>query len=477
MTSIGIIGTGFGGVGVAAEFLRHGHDDVRLWERDEHLGGVWRDNAYPGAACDVPSPLYEFSWAPSRTWTRRYAGQAEILAYLRRVADAEGVTARTRFGTTVVGADWSESDAVWTVRFADGGSERVDVLVSAVGQLSTPQAPDLPGLDAFTAAGGRLFHAARWPEGFDARGRRIAVVGSAATAVQLIPRLAADADRLVVLSRSANHIMFKPDGPLPRWWRPALGLERRFFSGLAVQLSRALDPSTSSAAVFRALTTWQLRRQVRDPELRRALTPAHELGCKRILFSNDYYPALQRPNVTLVPEAVDALTPTGVRAADGREFDVDTVVLATGFASQEFLEHIDVRGRGGRLLRDAWTGGARAHLGIYVPGFPNLFLCYGPNTNLGGSSILLMEEAQARHMRQALDRLRASGAATVEPTVEAEAAWDTDLQGRLAESVWAGCQSWYRHPATGRITSNWPGGTSAYARRTADLDPAEFAWA
>ncbi|WP_394550638.1 FAD-dependent oxidoreductase [Agromyces sp. MMS24-JH15] len=476
MTSIGIIGAGFGGVGVAAELLRHGHDDVRLWERADGIGGVWRENRYPGAACDVPSPLYSFSWAPERSWTRRYAGQAEILAYLRRVADAEGVTARTRFGATVVGAEWSEAEASWTVRFDDGRTEQVDVLISAVGQLATPRSPDLPGRDAFVAGGGEVVHAAGWPDGFDARGRRIAVVGSAATAVQLVPKLAAEASELVVFSRSANHVLPKFDGPLPRWYGPGIALERRFWAAIGEQLSRAMDPATPQAAVFTALTRFQLARQVRDPALRRALTPAHRLGCKRVLFSNDYYPALQRPNVTLVTEGVAGFTPTGVRAADGREFDVDAVVTATGFDAQQFLDRIEVRGRGGRLLHDHWSGGARAHLGMYVPGFPNLFVCYGPNTNLGGSSILLMEEAQARHLRQVVDRMRRTGASTVEVTDRAEAEWDADVQGRLADSVWTGCASWYRHPETGRVTSNWPGGTTEYARRTAVLEPTDFAW-
>ncbi|WP_243077252.1 NAD(P)/FAD-dependent oxidoreductase [Microbacterium sp. SS28] len=473
MPRIGIIGSGFAGVAVATELLRHGHRDIRLWERAADLGGVWRDNTYPGAACDVPSPFYSFSFAPWHGWPQRYAGQREILRYLHAVAEREGVSERVRLGVSVESATWDPDAAAWTVTFADGATEQVEVLISAVGQLSTPVIPDLPGAADFA---GDSFHTARWPEGFDPAGREIAVIGSAATAVQLVPALAESAARVHVLQRTPNYIWWKPDGDYAPWYRPWSRIERPFFRWLGEQFSRAIEEGSFAARVSRGVTQWQLKRQVKDAALRRALTPDYPIGCKRILFSNDYYPALQRPNVDLVTERIQRLEPEGVRLADGRMLRADTVVYATGFAAQSFLHGIRITGSVGEELHDRWAEGARAHRGMYVPGFPNLVLMYGPNTNLGGSSILLMLEAQAAHARRVIDRLTATGASSVEPTVEAEARWDDDVQGALATTAWSSCGNWYRHPGSDRVTSNWPGGTTSYVRVMQGLDPHEFTW-
>ena len=478
---VGIIGSGFGGIAVADELLRHGVTDVRLWERAHDLGGVWRDNRYPGAACDVPSPLYSFSFAPSRRWTRRYAGQAEILDYLRRVALDRGIAPLVRTGTEVLGAEWN--GAAWRVRFApssDGSArpdELVDVLVSAVGQLSTPVVPELDGAASFL---GPAFHAAQWPSDFDATGRRIAVIGSAATAVQLVPALTGIAARLDVHQRHANSLWPKPDGRYPRWYRPFAVAERGVFRALGELFSRGLDDRSVLGRAHRAITSWRLRSQVRDPRLRAQLTPDYTIGCKRILFSNDYYPALTRDDVQLLTDPIARITPTGVvtrdQAGAETEREVDAIVFATGFAAQQFLDGIEITGAGGAALHDTWRDGARAHLGITVPGFPNLAIAYGPNTNLGGSSIVLMLEAQARRIRTLATTLADGGHVAVEPTVAAEAAWDATVQGELEHSPWASCDNWYRHPATGRITSNWPGGTVAYRRRLRRFDPAEYSW-
>jgi cation diffusion facilitator CzcD-associated flavoprotein CzcO len=473
MARIGIIGSGFAGVAVATELLRNGHRDIRLWERGDDLGGVWRDNTYPGAACDVPSPFYSFSFAPWRGWSRRYAGQPEILRYLRAVAEREGIAERVRLRTTVESATWDADAAAWLVEFDDGATETVDILITAVGQLSTPVIPDLTGAADFA---GRSFHTARWPEGFDPAGREIAVVGSAATAVQLVPAIAETAARVHVLQRSPNYVWWKPDGGYAPWYRPWSRLERPFFRWLGEQFSRAIEEGSIAAKISRGVTQWQLKRQVKDAALRRALTPEYPIGCKRILFSNDFYPALQRPNVELVTERIERLEPDGVRLADGRLLRADTVVYATGFAAQSFLHGIRITGSGGEDLHDRWSDGARAHRGMYVPGFPNLVVMYGPNTNLGGSSILLMLEAQAAHARRVVDRLVATGARSVQPTVVAEARWDAEVQGALASTSWASCGNWYRHPVSQRITSNWPGGPTSYVRVMRGLDPAEFAW-
>lgn len=470
MPRIGIIGSGFGAIAVATEFLRHGYRDVRLWERAEAIGGVWRDNAYPGAACDVPSPLYSYSFAPSRSWRRRYAEQPDILSYLRAVADREGVTERTRTRAEVRGAEWNGS--AWKVTFADGSHEEVDLLVSAVGQLSNPAIPAISGAQSFE---GQIFHSAQWPADLGLSGARVAVIGAAATAVQAVPQLAGTAEHVTLFQRTPNYIWPKPDGRYPRWYRPiAARIERHFFRSLGELFSLALAEGSLAARVSRAVTRIHLRRQVKDPELRAALTPDYPIGCRRILFSNSFYPSLCRDNVDLVTSPISRIRPAGIEASDGELHEADVIVYATGFDAQHFLRGIRVIGPGGTELHEQWAGGARAHLGIYVPGFPNLMLSYGPNTNLGGSSIIDMLEAQASHMRQTTDHMVASGASTIEATASAEQRWDDAVQGKLASSAWASCDSWYRDPSTNRITSNWPGGTKSYMRRTRTMDPTEF---
>ncbi|MET0467621.1 MAG: NAD(P)/FAD-dependent oxidoreductase [Aeromicrobium sp.] len=471
MTSIGIIGTGFGGIGTAVELLTHGYDDVRLWERADDLGGVWRDNTYPGSGCDVPAPLYSFSFAPSDRWTRRYPAQAEILAYLRDVADRFGVAPRCRFGARVVAARFEAGG--WIVTFDDGTTETVDVLVSAVGQLSEPSAPHAEGWESFA---GPVLHAGSWDASVDLAGRRVAVVGTGASAVQLVPRLAEVARELVVVQRSAQHVLPKLDGSYPAWYRDLAARERRPIDWITQQFSRGLDPESGVATFIERLAATHRRVQVRDTRLRQHLTPRHQVGCKRILFSNDYYPALTRDHVRLVPHALTEVRPDAIRTADGTWHPVDAICFATGFDTQDFLHGIDVTGPGGDL-HDQWKGGARAHLGIHVPGFPNLFLAYGPNTNLGGGSIIAMLEAQARHIRATLDRLQGRGAQHVQARPEAEQRWDARVQDELARSAWASCSSWYRHPETGRITSNWPGGTWAYERVVAQVRDEDFVWA
>lgn len=480
MVSIGIIGSGFGGVAVAVEMLRGGHDDVRLWERGNDLGGVWRDNTYPGAGCDVPSPLYSFSYAPNPHWTRRYALQEEIHAYLRDVADRFGVTPRIQYGREVTAAAWDEDASQWTVTFADGSIQSVDLLISAVGQLSEPKLPAIPGIDTFD---GPAVHSARWDHSVDVRGKKVAVVGSGASAVQLVPHLARDAERLMVFQRTPNYLLPKLDMPYRPWhttvfhrFPASQRLERNGIWALLEQFARGLDADSPVGTVSHAASMRHLRQQVPDPELRAKLTPDYPIGCKRILFSKDYYPALMRPNVELVAEAVSEVRPHGLVDTTAREHDADVVVFATGFDAQDFLDTIDITGAGGEKLATRWTDGARAYLGMYVPDFPNLFVAYGPNTNLGGGSIIYMLEAQARHMRQVVDRMAIGRYEQVEVRSEVEDAYDRDLMEKLDRSVWAHCNNWYRHPS-GRITSNWPGATLPFAQRTRTLEPAEFAWA
>ncbi|WP_332662763.1 flavin-containing monooxygenase [Aeromicrobium sp.] len=486
MTSVGIIGSGFGALAVAIELKRAGHTDLRLWERSHDLGGVWRDNTYPGAGCDVPSPLYSFSYEPNPGWSRRYALQEEIHAYIRSVADKHGITPLVRFDTEVVAARWSDNSSTWTVTCRDPSTdsgtreETVDILVSAVGQLSRPTLPRIEGIDSFA---GTSFHSAQWDHSFDPTGKTIAVVGSGASAVQFIPHLARDARKLVVFQRSPNYLLPKPDKPYKAFHTKlfevapiSLRIERGGVWALTEQFSRGLDDESRVGRINKAIAIWHLRKQVKDPELRAKLTPDYPIGCKRILFSNEFYPALAQDNVDVVTHAITSVTPKGVVDADGTEHEVDAIIYATGFDTQDFLQSIDITGTRGQKLATQWADGAHAYLGMYVPNFPNLFVTYGPNTNLGGGSIIFMLEAQARHMRQTMDRLKAGDYTTVEVTEEAELAYDRELTEKLEHSAWAHCDNWYRH-RSGRITSNWPGSTAPFAKATKVLEPTAFRWA
>jgi cation diffusion facilitator CzcD-associated flavoprotein CzcO len=479
MTSIGIIGSGFGALSVAIELRRAGHTDLRLWERADSIGGVWRDNTYPGAACDVPSSLYSFSYEPYAGWKSRYAGQEQILAYIRRTADKYGITPLVQYHHEVVAAHFDEADASWTVRFDDGSEQVVDLLVSAVGQLSQPALPSIPGVGTFE---GESFHSARWRHDVDLAGKRVAVVGTGGSAIQFIPHVAEQAAQLTVFQRTPSYILPKPDQRFGSIYTTvlravpgALRGERTAWWTFGEQFSRGLDDNSTMGKAISAAALKHLAVRIKDPELRAKLTPDYPVGCRRILFANTYYPAIARPNVHLVADGIAAVTPTGVVTSAGTSHDVDVIIYATGFDAQEFLESIDITGVGGQKLAAQWTDGARAYLGIYVPNFPNLFLSYGPNTNLGGGSIVYMLEAQARNIHQAVDRLVAGDFRTVEVTEDAEEAYDRDVQQKLSHSVWAHCNSWYRH-ASGRITSNWPGSTHPYAQRTKTLDPDAFEW-
>jgi cation diffusion facilitator CzcD-associated flavoprotein CzcO len=465
-----VIGAGFAGIGMAIALRRDGVD-VTVLERAGDLGGVWRDNTYPGAACDVPSSLYSFSFAPNPDWPRRYAERPDIHAYLRRVA-AE-VLDHVRFGAEVVAATFDEDANLWRVDLAGGEVVEADVVISAVGQLSRPVVPDLPG-----AFGGLAFHSARWEHGHDLEGRRIAVIGTGASAIQFVPHLQHLAERVTVFQRTAPHVVPKPD----RWYRP---WHHRLFRAVPVAqragrlgiwllgelLTAALTSAKPLGVLVNGLARLHLRRQVPDPALRTRLVPTHEVGCQRLLFSNDWYPALSQPNVDVVTEKITELTRTGVRTADGVDHPVDVVVYGTGFAATDFLAPMRIRGRGGRELAEEWTGGARAHLGMAVPGFPNFFVLYGPNTNLGGNSIVYMIESQCEYVRQAVRRL--ADVSTVEVRREVAERFDDETQHRLARTVWTRCSSWYRD-ASGRVVTNWPGSVWEYRRRTARVDHGDF---
>jgi cation diffusion facilitator CzcD-associated flavoprotein CzcO len=472
MPSVAIVGGGFGGVGAAALLRRAGHTDVALFERGERLGGVWHHNTYPGAACDIPSHLYEYSFAPNPSWSRRYAPQAEIQAYVERVARESGVQART--STQVTAAHWD--GARWRLE-TSGGPFAADVLITACGQLSQPSIPALPGLETFAGA---AFHTARWRHDVPLAGKRVAVVGTGCSAIQVVPAIAEEVASLAVYQRSPGWTIPKLDftyspraqalfarfPALQRLDRASVFYFHEFFT-YGMTRHRPLLKLLEGAGRF------NIRRGIKDPALRRRVTPTDEVGCKRIMLTDDWYPALARPDVELVTDRIETITPTGIRAG-GREREADVIVLATGFKSHEFVAPMEIAGPSGTLAQ-AWAGVARAYLGVTVPGFPNLFLLYGPNTNGGTGSVVSTIESSIAHVLAALRELDRRGAKAIEVRREAADAFDADLRKALAGTVWhSGCTNWYVDEH-GNDPSQWPWTWLEYRRRTATLDPDAYA--
>jgi cation diffusion facilitator CzcD-associated flavoprotein CzcO len=477
MPSVVIIGTGFGGIGMAIELKRAGFNDLVLLEKGDDIGGVWRENTYPGAGCDIPSPYYSFSYEPNPDWPMRFSPRSDIHAYLRRTADKYGITPHIRWGSEVTGAAFDEDRKLWRVETGSGAVYEAAVLIPAVGQLSRPALPTIPGRDSFA---GQAFHSALWDHSVDLSGKRVAVIGTGASAIQFVPRIQPLTGRLTLFQRSAPYIVPKPDTVYRPWQRalyrrlPAAQLaERAFFWGLCEFATVGLKNNNAITKVVTRLSSALRRKQIKDPVLRAKLTPDYPAGCKRVLFASDYYPALAAPNVHVETSHITEITPTGVSTADGATHDVDVIIYATGFRTTEFLGPMKVHGLAGRDLRSAWSVGASAYLGITVPGFPNMFLMYGPNTNLGCGSIIYMLERQARYIRQAVTHLAATGSSYVDVRADVAARFDGEVQSRLRRSVWSMCSSWYREPS-GRVSTNWPGLVSEYHRRTRTLDLADY---
>jgi cation diffusion facilitator CzcD-associated flavoprotein CzcO len=452
---------------MAMQLERAGHSAYTVYEKAEGLGGTWRDNTYPGSACDNPSHLYSVSFRRKWDWTRKFAEQAEILAYAESCADAEGVRPHIRFSTEIASAAFDDAARCWRLRTTTGEVVEADVVVAACGQLNLPHVPAIPGLDEFA---GTVFHSARWNHAYDVKDKDVAVVGNGASAIQFVPWVAERARSLTIFQRSANYVAPKRD----REFRPA---ERAVFRHLplAERLYRwSIYWRFESRWVLMrrdgAVGRWGTRRYadamrtqlVSATVTEEAVVPDYALGCKRILISSDYLQCLVRPNVRTVTNPIERVTVDSVVTADGDSAPVDAIVFATGFTSTRFLAPIDVVGAGGRRLSEAWADGAEAHLGMTVPGFPNLFLLYGPNTNLGHNSILFMVERQVDYVLQCIAALARRRTGVVEVRAEAMDRFRRQVQDRATATAWAGaCTSWYK-TASGRITNNWPGPTLAY---------------
>ncbi|MFE7796380.1 flavin-containing monooxygenase [Nocardia sp. NPDC057440] len=476
--SIIIIGAGFAGLGMALELRRAGVDDFTILERAADLGGVWRENTYPGAACDVPSPLYSWSFEPKSDWPRRFSEQRDIHDYMRGVADKHDLRRHIRFGTEVTDAEFDEQTGGWTVSTADGARLTAEILIPAVGQLSRPAIPNIPGVDTFTGA---AFHSAEWDHGVDLTGKRVACIGTGASAIQYIPRIQPKVAHLTLFQRSAAWVLPKFDVEYSAAHKavfkylPPTRLAERFaiWSTFEV-LALALTDIPAMRAPVIALADRHRAKQVPDAELRAKLTPDYAAGCKRGLFSNEYFPALAQSNVAVETTAIEAITPTGIRTADGVEHPVDVIIYGTGFKGTEFLAPMNIYGIGGRKLADVWSDeGARAFLGLSVPHFPNMFMMYGPNTNVGSGSIIYMLESQARYIRQVIGYLTDRPGRYLAARASVEQSWDGWLQRRLKDTPWNFCSSWYRN-AAGRITNNWPGATALYRWKTKSFDLADY---
>lgn len=478
-TSVLVIGTGFAGLGMAVKLREAGMHDFVVLDKDDGVGGTWRVNHYPGAQCDIPSHLYSFSFAPNPGWSRTFPLQPELLRYLERVADDHALRPHLRLRAEVIAARWDEATATWEVEARDGRRWQAPIVVTGTGGLSRPQWPRIPGMDTFA---GPSWHSAGWNHDAPLAGKRVAVIGTGASAIQVVPAIQPEVARLDVYQRTPAWIVPHTDraiGPAERaLFRAVPAAQQAARAAIYWQHeARAVAFTMYPGLLKRAerLVARFLAASVPDPALRAKLTPTYTLGCKRILISSAFYPAIQRPNVELVTDGIAAIEPRGVRTSDGVLREADAIVYCTGFAAAEHIAPFAITGRDGVTLDRAWQDGAEAYLGTTVAGFPNLFVLVGPNTGLGHSSMVFMIESQVAYVMDALRQMRAHGWRAVDVLPRAQAAFNARLHARLDRTVWntGGCASWYR-TASGKNVTLWPGFTAEYRLRTRRFDPAAY---
>ncbi|QJI28748.1 NAD(P)/FAD-dependent oxidoreductase [Pseudomonas sp. ADAK18] len=469
---IAIIGSGFAGLCMAIKLKEAGQHDFFIAEQADTLGGTWRDNHYPGCACDVQSHVYSFSFAPNPDWTRQFAPQAEIRAYLEQCAQRYELASYLRFGMGLDQAVFDDAQQRWNLRFSNGRQVSARVLVSGMGGLSRPALPDIPGLDSFK---GKRFHSQQWDHDYSLKGKRVAVIGTGASAIQFVPQIAPHVAHLDLFQRTPPWIMPKRDRPISRferWTFKYLPFTQRLVRGafyLALEsrvVGFALHPKLMK--VVQKIAVGHLHKQVTRPSLRKTLTPDYTIGCKRILISNDYYPALSRSNVQVVTYNVVRIEADGVITADGIKHPADCLIFGTGFQATDPLPRGCIIGRHGVDIMDTWRDGAHAYLGTTVPGYPNLFLIVGPNTGLGHNSMILMIEAQVTYILDALQQMQRQRIDTIDVKPAVESAYNLNLQEKLKRTIWStgGCQSWYLDPRTGKNTTLWPGSTWRFKQVT-----------
>lgn len=477
---VAIIGAGFAGLGAAIRLKQRGNTSFVLFERAGEVGGTWRDNVYPGCACDVPSHLYSLSFAPNPNWSRMYSPQPEILDYLKNVVDQYDLKPAIRYNTEIVHTVFSEETACWTLTDRDGNTLTARVVVGAIGPLNRPSLPKLPGLDTFA---GPAFHSANWDHSCDLTGKRVAIIGTGASAIQIVPAIAPQVQQLTIFQRTAPYVT-------PRLDRAVSPLEQRLFRRLPI-LQKAYRSviywfnelrglSFLGNETFSKFGTKQaikhLEAAISDPELRRKATPNYKLGCKRVLVSDDYYPALTRPNVELVTDRIAEVTPNAIIDKTGRAHPVDVLIFSTGFVAADIICDLHIIGRNDRNLFDEWlVTGPEAHHGITASGYPNLLFLVGPNTGLGHNSIVHMIESQVNYLLSYLDQLdRAGEGAFLDVKPDAQQRYNAAIQQKLTGTVWAsGCQSWYLN-AQGKNTTLWPDLTVTYRKATRRVNPADY---
>jgi len=474
-----VVGAGFAGLATAIKLDEAGEHDFLVVERGSDVGGTWRDNTYPGAACDVPSQLYSYSFALNPEWSRSFSPQEEIQTYIRRVAEESGTLDRFVFDTNVEDAVWHEPEHLWHVRTA-AGELTANFLVSGAGALSDPKNPDIEGLDSFT---GEVFHSANWNHDFDLSGKRVAVIGTGASSIQIVPEIAEKVTHLDVYQRTAPWVIPRNDRDytrLERWaFRRVPGLQQLYRTGIYWAREMYVPAFTRQpklAAPAQKLAMANIRKGISDPELRERVTPNFRIGCKRILISNDWYPALARDNVDLVTDGIARMTPTGIVTKDGVEREVDAVIVATGFHTTDLPIAEHVTGRGGVTLAQHFSEhGMQAYKGTTVNGYPNLFFVVGPNTGLGHSSMVFMIESHVRYVVDAITHMKTYGGVSAEPSAEAQAAYVEDIQRRMKRTVWStgGCASWYLDDH-GRNVTLWPRATFTFRRLLSQFDPEAY---
>ena len=473
---IAIIGSGFSGLGMAIRLKQEGIEDFTVLERGDDVGGTWHFNTYPGCACDVPSHLYSFSFAPNPGWTDTYSRQPEIRDYLQRVADRFGIRPHVRLNCDVSGIEWN--DGGWTVETSDGPL-RARVVIAGMGPLAEPKTPPLEGLEDFQ---GETFHSARWNHDYDLKGKRVAAVGTGASAIQFVPEIQKDVAHLHVIQRTPPWVMPHPSRPIRR--SEARLYERFPWLQKLVRGDRLLRPRAARARLREEPAADEARRSgsraatcaARSPtrSCSRRSTPDYTIGCKRILPSNRWYRALSQPNVELLTGGVERVTANTIVTGDGEEREVDAIIFGTGFQVTDMPVGRLVRGPQGKTLDELWQGSPKAHLGATMPGFPNLFVLLGPNTGLGHSSMVYMIESQVAYVMDALRHMDRHGADTVEVRADAAERYNADLDERMQGTVWnTGCASWYLDE-TGRNATLWPDWTWRFRQRTAHFDPADF---
>jgi cyclohexanone monooxygenase len=476
--SVGVIGAGPGGLALGIFLKKAGFDDFTIFDREDGVGGTWRINTYPGLACDVKSHLYSYSFALNSNWSRLWSAQPEILRYFEDCAQRYGLTPHLRCHTEIVSATWAADTRTWWLTTAQGERHEFDVVVSAVGLFTRPVLPDLVEEEPFT---GTVMHTARWDHSVDLTGKSVAVLGTGSTAAQLVPEVAKVARTVYSVQRSPTWILPKPDRPYTdreKWVFAHVPLAKRLYrtrlwlrseSNIAV-----IEHGSDKTQEFKGIATAVLEATVPDDELRRRLTPHHPFGCKRLVFATDYLQTLTEPHVHVVSSPARALRSRSLVTADGTELDVDVVVCATGYAAADYLGQIDVRGEGGTPLRETWRDGAYAYLGMAVPGYPNFFMLYGPNTNVGSNSVIFMLEAQARYVVQALRHLRRKRASYLAVRQEATVDFLAKIDRWMAGTVWTTRCSNYFRAANGRVVTQWPRSARAFWGMTRRFRAADY---